>query len=107
MNQKTKLYQSVVTGIGASLPKKIVTNKDLTKIVDTTEEWIVERTGIQERRIASDNETTSSLGTEAAKIALQDAQLKNTDIDLIILDWVFCYISSIKNNTLISVYNLY
>tara|TARA_B100001559_G_scaffold80096_1_gene66534 strand:- start:23 stop:271 length:249 start_codon:yes stop_codon:yes gene_type:complete len=63
MNQEIKLYQSVVTGIGASLPKKIVTNKDLTKIVDTTEEWIVERTGIQERRIASDNETTSSLGT--------------------------------------------
>ena len=58
MNQEIKLYQSVVTGIGASLPKKIVTNKDLTKIVDTTEEWIVERTGIQERRIASDNETT-------------------------------------------------
>ena len=81
MNQKIKLYQSVVTGIGASLPKKIVTNKDLTKIVDTTEEWIVERTGIEERRIASDNETTSSLGTEAAKIALQNAQLKSKDID--------------------------
>ena len=85
MNQEIKLYQSVVTGIGASLPKKIVTNKDLTKIVDTTEEWIVERTGIQERRIASDNETTSSLGAEAAKIALQNAKLKNKDIDLIIL----------------------
>ena len=81
----TKLYQSVVTGVGASLPKTIVTNKDLTKRVDTSEEWIVERTGIQERRIASDDETTSSLGAEAAKFALKDAKLENTDIDMIIL----------------------
>ena len=85
MNQKTKLYQSVVTGVGASLPKTIVTNKDLTKRVDTSEEWIVERTGIQERRIASDDETTSSLGAEAAKFALKNAKLENTDIDMIIL----------------------
>ena len=85
MNQKTKLYQSVVTGVGASLPKTIVTNKDLTERVDTSEEWIVERTGIQERRIASDNETTSSLGTEAAKFALKNAKLENTDIDMIVL----------------------
>ena len=85
MNQKTKLFQSVVTGVGASLPKTIVTNKDLTERVDTSEEWIVERTGIQERRIASDDETTSSLGAEAAKFALKDAKLENTDIDMIIL----------------------
>ena len=74
MNQMTKLYQSVVTGVGASLPKTIVTNKDLTKRVDTSEEWIVERTGIQERRIASDDETTSSLGAEAAKFAQESPE---------------------------------
>ena len=85
MDKKIKSYQSVITGVGASLPKSIVTNKDLTMRIDTSEEWIVNRTGIEERRIASDDETTSSLGAEASKIAIKNAQIENSEIDLIIL----------------------
>ena len=85
MNNDSKIFRSIVKGVGASLPKKIVTNKDLTMMVDTSEEWIEERTGIKERRIASDGETTSSLGAEAAQKAINNSGLKNSDIDLIIL----------------------
>ena len=85
MNNQGKIFKSIVKGVGASLPKEIVTNKDLTKRVDTSEEWIEERTGIKERRIASKDETTTSLGAEAAQIAINNSGLKNSDIDLIIL----------------------
>jgi len=85
MNIKNKTYKSIVSGIGASLPQEVVTNKDLSMRMDTSEEWIEERTGIKERRIASKDETTSSLGTDAAQIAIDNSGLKNSDIDLIIL----------------------
>jgi len=85
MNIKNKIYKSIVSGIGASLPQEVVTNKDLSMRMDTSEEWIEERTGIKERRIASKDETTSSLGTDAAQIAIDNSGLKNSDIDLIIL----------------------
>ena len=85
MNIKNKTYKSIVSGIGASLPQEVVTNKDLSMRRDTSEEWIEERTGIKERRIASKGETTSSLGTDAAQIAIDNSGLKNSDIDLIIL----------------------
>ena len=85
MNIKNKTYKSIVSGIGAALPKEVVTNKDLSMRMDTSEEWIEERTGIKERRIASKDETTSSLGTDAAQIAIDNSGLKNSDIDLIIL----------------------
>ena len=85
MKNKSSTFRSVVLGVGISLPKNIVTNKDLTMKMDTSEEWIESRTGIKERRIASDGETTSSLGTEAAQIAINNSGLKNSDIDLIIL----------------------
>ena len=85
MNNDSKIFRSIVKGVGASLPKKIVTNKDLTMMVDTSEEWIEERTGIKERRIASEGETTSSLGAEAAQKAINNSGLENSDIDLIIL----------------------
>jgi len=85
MNNDSKIFRSIVKGVGASLPKKIVTNKDLTMMVDTSEEWIEERTGIKERRIASEGETTSSLGAEAAQKAINNSGLGNSDIDLIIL----------------------
>ena len=85
MNIKNKTYKSIVSGIGASLPEEVVTNKDLSMRMDTSEEWIEERTGIKERRIASKDETTSSLGTDAAQIAIDNSGLKNSDIDLIIL----------------------
>ena len=74
-----------IIGLGKYLPKKVLTNKDLEKIVDTTDEWIITRTGIKERRIARDDEATSDMATEAAKRALADAKLKPEDLDLIIV----------------------
>ncbi len=74
-----------ITGIGYSVPEKIVTNADLEKIVDTSDEWIVERTGIRERRIAAEGVSTSALAAEAALKALADAKLSPEDIDLIIV----------------------
>jgi 3-oxoacyl-[acyl-carrier-protein] synthase-3 len=76
--------RSVVRGCGSYLPERVVTNDDLTKFVDTTDEWIVQRTGIRERRIAADHETTSVLGTRAAQAALDEAGLEAADIDLVI-----------------------
>ncbi|MFH1995713.1 MAG: beta-ketoacyl-ACP synthase III [Candidatus Omnitrophota bacterium] len=74
-----------IIGLGAYLPENILTNKDLEKMVDTTDEWITSRTGIKERRLARSDEATSDLATEAAKAALKDAKLKPQDIDLIIV----------------------
>ena len=72
-------------GIGSYLPEKVLTNKDLEKVMDTSDEWIRERTGIMRRHIAADNETTSSLGLEAAKRAMSNADIEPEDIDLIIV----------------------
>lgn len=77
--------RSVVVGTGHYLPAKCLTNEDLAKTVDTTDEWIVERTGIRERHIAAEGETTSALATHAAKAALANAKLAPDDIDLIVL----------------------
>ena len=74
-----------IIGLGSYVPAKKLTNADLEKIVDTTDEWIMTRTGIKERRIARDDEATSDMAFEAAKAALADAQLKPQDIDLIIV----------------------
>ena len=74
-----------IIGLGAYLPEKILTNKDLEKMVDTTDEWITSRTGIKERRIAHKDEATSDMATQAAKRALKDACLTAKDIDLIIV----------------------
>jgi 3-oxoacyl-[acyl-carrier-protein] synthase-3 len=74
----------VIRGVGAFLPKRVVTNDDLTKIVDTSDEWIVERTGIRERHIAADGERTSDLGIAAVKQALVRAGVDPVDIDLVI-----------------------
>lgn len=74
-----------ILGLGAYLPEKILTNKDLEKMVDTTDEWITTRTGIKERRIARKDEATSDMAAEAARRALADAKLKPEDIDLIIV----------------------
>jgi 3-oxoacyl-[acyl-carrier-protein] synthase-3 len=75
----------VVAGYGAYLPKKIVTNNDLSKIVDTSDEWITERTGIRERHIAADGELTSQMATRAGRQALDRAGLSGADLDLIVL----------------------
>jgi 3-oxoacyl-[acyl-carrier-protein] synthase III len=73
-----------ITGWGMAVPEKVLTNDDLSKMVDTSDEWIRERTGIGERHIAGEGETTSSLGTDAAFNALKMAGLLPTDLDLII-----------------------
>lgn len=79
------MIRSVLRGSGSALPRRAVSNADLADQVDTTDEWIVERTGIRQRHIAGDDETTSSLATEAAKAALEDAGVDPGDVDLIVL----------------------
>ncbi len=79
------VIRSAVTGVGSYLPEQIVTNDDLAKFVDTTDEWIVERTGIKKRHRARDNEPTSDLATEAARRALADAGKTPADVDMIIV----------------------
>ncbi len=74
-----------ITGIGSAVPDKVITNDDLSKIVDTSDEWIRTRTGIRERRIVEDDMATSDLCTEAAIKALEDAKVDPKDIDLIIV----------------------
>jgi 3-oxoacyl-[acyl-carrier-protein] synthase-3 len=74
-----------IIGLGCYLPKKVLTNKDLEGMVETSDEWITTRTGIRERHIAASNESTSTLAFQAAKEALKNAKLKPEDIELIIL----------------------
>jgi 3-oxoacyl-[acyl-carrier-protein] synthase-3 len=78
------VIRSVIRGVGAYLPKRVMTNADMAKIVDTTDEWIVERTGISQRHIADEGELTSDLGIAAAKQALVRAGTDPLDIDLIV-----------------------
>ena len=79
------VIRSVITGCGSYLPEHILTNKELEKKVDTTDEWIIERTGIERRHIAAADELTSDLAVKAATEALEHAKLKADDIDLIIV----------------------
>lgn len=78
------VIRSVIRGVGAHLPKRIMTNADLAKIVDTTDEWIVERSGIRQRHIAADDELTSTLGIAASHQALVRAGIDPVDIDLVV-----------------------
>ncbi len=77
--------RTLVTGCGSHLPDRIMTNADLSKLVDTTDDWIVERTGIRQRHIAAQGETTSDLAIQAARKALADAGTQVGAIDLIVL----------------------
>nr|WP_314088114.1 beta-ketoacyl-ACP synthase III [uncultured Shinella sp.] len=79
------MIRSVVRGFGTALPKRVLTNAELESMVDTSDEWIVQRTGIQQRYIAGEGETTASLGEGAARAALDKAGLTAADIDLIIV----------------------
>jgi 3-oxoacyl-[acyl-carrier-protein] synthase-3 len=79
------MTKSMIAGVGSALPKRVMTNADISKIVDTSHEWIVERTGIHARHIAGEGETTRSLGVEAAKKALAAAHTDASEVDLIIL----------------------
>ena len=79
------MIRSVFRGSGSALPAKVVSNAELSKTVDTTDEWIVERTGIRQRYIAGEGETTSTLAVGAARAALADAGMDAGSIDLIVL----------------------
>ena len=79
------MIRSIVRGFGSSLPKRVVSNQEMESLVDTTDEWIVQRTGIRQRYIAGEGETTASLGEAAARAALDNAGLTPADIDLIVL----------------------
>ena len=80
------MFRSKIAGIGHFLPENIVTNKSLESVMETTDEWIQERTGIKERRwvIPGDGNTTSSMGTKAARKAIKNADLTPDDIDFIV-----------------------
>jgi len=85
---------AAITGCGRALPRRVITNFDLEKLVDTSDEWIRTRTGISERRVVSDDEATSDLAVAAARQAVAAAQLDPADLDLIIVatctpDWMF------------------
>lgn len=79
------MKRAVIRGSGSALPAQVVTNADLAERVDTTDEWIIERTGIRQRYIAGEGETTSTLAIDAARAALDDAGIDASDIDLIVL----------------------
>ncbi|MFV0481711.1 MAG: beta-ketoacyl-ACP synthase III [Campylobacteraceae bacterium] len=83
MLQNSKIYASLKS-IGAYAPKRVLSNKDLEKMVDTTDDWITKRTGIKERRIADINEQTSDLGVKASLLAIKRAGLAAKDIDAVI-----------------------
>jgi len=79
------MKRSVVLGCGSYLPSRVLTNAELARTVDTSDEWIVQRTGIHERRIAADGETTSDMALHAARAALAHAKVDAQSIDLIVL----------------------
>ena len=85
INRQGPCLRSVVKGAGAYLPEQVVTNRDLERRVDTSDEWIVQRTGITRRPIAGPDETTSTLALRAAEAALAKAGLRGRDIDLVIV----------------------
>ena len=87
------MIRSVVRGVGSALPRRIMKNTDFEGVLETSDEWIAQRTGIRQRHVASDDETTASLGEAAARAALDHAGLTPDDIDLIVLA------TSTPNNT--------
>ena len=99
------VIRSAVTGVGSYLPEQVVTNAALAKIVDTSDEWIVERTGIRQRHKARDDQPTSDLAVEASKRALVDAGRSAADVDLIVVatttpDMTFPSVASIVQRKL-------
>lgn len=85
IEQQTCPHRAVIIGSGSFVPAKILTNEDLTKMVDTSDEWITSRTGIKVRHVTSDNESTAFLAIQAAKRALADANLDAGELEIIIV----------------------
>lgn len=75
---------AAMRSIGAYVPKKVLSNSDLEKMVDTTDEWIIKRTGIKERHIAAKHESTSDMGAKAASMAIERSGIAKEDIDLVL-----------------------
>lgn len=84
MKASTGFFRSRIAGSGSYLPEKVLTNSDLEKLVETNDEWIVERTGIRSRHIAADNEFTSDLGLKASQIALEEAGVDVSEVEAIL-----------------------
>lgn len=82
------MKRAVIAGIGHAVPDKVLSNADLEKLVETNDEWIVQRTGIRERRICADGEGTSTLAAQAARNALANAQTDPMDVDLVVVGTV-------------------
>lgn len=78
-------FRSVISGCGHYLPENVITNEDLSKIVETSHDWIVERTGIHQRQFAAEGQLTSDLALEASKMALENANIDPKDVDIIVL----------------------
>jgi 3-oxoacyl-[acyl-carrier-protein] synthase-3 len=98
-------FASVIRGVGGYLPAKVLTNNDLAAMVDTTDQWITERTGIRKRHIAAEGETTSDMAAEASRRALKAAGCGPEDIDLIIVatatpDYTFPATATVVQNKL-------
>ncbi len=83
--ERNPSYRAVITGYGSFVPEKILTNEDLAKMVDTSDEWITSRTGIKTRHITNGDESTAFLASEAAKKAMAEAKLDAKELDLIIV----------------------
>ncbi len=99
------MINSRIVGTGRYLPERIMTNADLEKIVDTSDEWIRTRTGVERRHVCAEDETTSDMCIEAAKVAIEDAGIDVTDIDMVITgtttpDLIFPNISTIIQHKL-------
>ena len=84
----TSIIQVGIAGTGSHVPERVMSNDDFARIIDTSDEWIAQRTGIRERRFAAEGECTSDLSYEAAKLALKDAGLEAADLDLIVVGTV-------------------
>ena len=85
MSEENQLQGCAITGIGSYVPERVLTNADLEKIVETSDEWIITRTGIKERRMAAEGEHTSTMAVKAAHRALEQADLAAADLDLIVV----------------------
>jgi 3-oxoacyl-[acyl-carrier-protein] synthase III len=79
------MHRAIIEGVGSYLPERVLTNEELARTVDTSDEWIVERTGIRERRIAAPGELTSDMAVAAARAALENAQTGIDEIDLVLV----------------------